>query len=736
MLKLENVSKFYYQNNMITTGFAKVNLQLNNNEFVTIVGESGSGKSTLLNVLSGLDTYEEGELYINGQPTSHYEENEFEEYRKKYVANIFQNFNLINSYTVYQNVELVMLLNGYKRKEIKNKVNQILVDVGLEKFKRQKVSKLSGGQKQRVAIARALAKETPIIIADEPTGNIDVKAADEIIALLAQIAKNKLVIVVTHNYEQFEQYTTRKIKMSDGHIIEDEVIRNVDSSEVAVYREFKQLSIFNTIRISMRNTFNIWMKFVLLLIVYCFLSGSVLFGYSSINDNDKQVLNMGYNNYFKSYDGLRIIVKQKNSLSFNEEQLTKMEQIKGVNYINKNDLLLDSNITISLDYLFISGSPLAIEDIKGKQLMAGNMPTNDNEIVVGYQNEFDINENTKKMIGQEVSLTDEYNNKIGTCVVSGLYYDKNMPTYSALYLSKAKTDQIYHGVIRKVTKLKSLFASHYYVGENGMSQNNVMPSPNVAPGEVLISEDLAYNCKNFKCKGYGFKVESSNIYSNGELNLTVSNQYSKKTFTKLTGYGDYDMNQGAFFISSADFDSLFNTSPFQISVFVESKEDAHSVLKELNDLGYDAFYVEDHNINPFQDLQKLSNLFQYFVYGLIGLGIFFISYFIIQLIMKSRNVYYSTLRILGTNKKVINRLLAIELMVIKNIGFVLMAGLFILCRYEYLSIEKIYQLSLLLKPIDYVILWVVISIISYLITKKYSKKLFKESAMKTYRNKE
>ena len=155
MLKLKNVSKFYYNKGVIASGFSKVSAQFELGEFVVITGESGSGKSTLLNVISGLDSYEEGEMYINGEETSHYGENDFEEYRKKYVSNIFQNFNLVNSYTVYQNVVLVLLLNGYKKKEIKDKVLELIDKVGLSKYKNTKVSKLSGGQKQRVAIARA-----------------------------------------------------------------------------------------------------------------------------------------------------------------------------------------------------------------------------------------------------------------------------------------------------------------------------------------------------------------------------------------------------------------------------------------------------------------------------------------------------------------------------------------------------------------------------------------------------
>ena len=228
MLKLENVSKIYYTNGIVATGISKVNLELNIGEFVVITGESGSGKSTLLNVISGIDSYEEGEMYINGKETSHYTEKDFEEYRKKYIANIFQSFNLINSYTVYQNVELVLLLNGYKRKQIKKKVLDIIDKVGLTKFKNTKVSKLSGGQKQRVAIARAIVKDTPIIVADEPTGNLDTKSAYEIIELLKNVAKDKLVVIVTHNIEQVEKYATRIIKMHDGRMIQNTEIKNIN----------------------------------------------------------------------------------------------------------------------------------------------------------------------------------------------------------------------------------------------------------------------------------------------------------------------------------------------------------------------------------------------------------------------------------------------------------------------------------------------------------------------------
>src|SRR5574344_2983021 len=152
MIKLKDVSKFYYNKGIITSGFSRVSAEFALGEFVVITGESGSGKSTLLNVISGLDSYEEGEMYINGKETSHYSEKDFEDYRRKYIGKIFQSFNLVNSYTVYQNIELVLTINGFNKKEIKKKVLDVINKVELTKFKNPKVSKLSGGQKQRVAI--------------------------------------------------------------------------------------------------------------------------------------------------------------------------------------------------------------------------------------------------------------------------------------------------------------------------------------------------------------------------------------------------------------------------------------------------------------------------------------------------------------------------------------------------------------------------------------------------------
>ena len=196
MIRLKKVSKFYYSKGVIATGFSKVNIDFSIGEFVAITGESGSGKSTLINVISGLETYEEGEMYVRGKETSHYLEKDWEVYRRNYIGNIYQNFNLINSYSVYKNIELILSLNGIPKKERRKKVLSLIKKVGLTKYRNTKVSKLSGGQKQKVAIARALAKDVPIIVADEPTGSLDKASAENIIKLLYEISKEKLLCMM------------------------------------------------------------------------------------------------------------------------------------------------------------------------------------------------------------------------------------------------------------------------------------------------------------------------------------------------------------------------------------------------------------------------------------------------------------------------------------------------------------------------------------------------------------
>ena len=199
-------------------------------EFVAITGESGSGKSTLLRIISGMDTFDDGELYVDGQPTFQYDEDDWEEYRRTKIGFVFQDYSLIGHYTAKENIVSALLIMGVPEKEAGDKAIHYLERVGLSAQRDQRASKLSSGQKQRLSIARALAKDTDIIVADEPTGNLDSETGAQIVKLLRDLSQDHLVIMVTHNYEQVEKYVTRKVRLHDGSLILD-VSENMDTNQ-------------------------------------------------------------------------------------------------------------------------------------------------------------------------------------------------------------------------------------------------------------------------------------------------------------------------------------------------------------------------------------------------------------------------------------------------------------------------------------------------------------------------
>ncbi len=230
LLEAVGISKIYSQG-AVAVGLHRLSCKLYAGEFVAVTGSSGSGKSTLLNLLSGLDSYDEGELLYRGERTSHFDEADREKWRNKNVAFIFQAYNVLDSYTVYQNIELVLLDKLPDKKQRRERVMELIRAVGLEEHANHRTIKLSGGQKQRVAIARALAMDAPILFADEPCGNLDSKTTKEILELLYSVSRGKLVIVVTHSFEELEPYATRKLRLADGQLVEDQLLHEPAASQ-------------------------------------------------------------------------------------------------------------------------------------------------------------------------------------------------------------------------------------------------------------------------------------------------------------------------------------------------------------------------------------------------------------------------------------------------------------------------------------------------------------------------
>lgn len=221
MLELKKIYKEYITGDFKQIALDKVNLNFRKNEFVSILGPSGSGKTTLLNIIGGLDNYTSGDLIINEVSTKDFKDNDWDIYRNHRVGFIFQNYNLIGHQSILSNVELALTLSGVAKSERRKKAILALKKVGLEKHINKNPNQLSGGQMQRVAIARALVNDPDILLADEPTGALDSTTSQQIMKLLKEVAKDKLVIMVTHNPELARAYSTRIIELRDGSIISD-----------------------------------------------------------------------------------------------------------------------------------------------------------------------------------------------------------------------------------------------------------------------------------------------------------------------------------------------------------------------------------------------------------------------------------------------------------------------------------------------------------------------------------
>ena len=221
MLEIKNITKIYEVGDLRQVALDDVSVNFRRSEFASILGPSGSGKTTLLNIIGGLDKYTSGDLIINNISTKKYKDSDWDSYRNHRIGFVFQNYNLISHQTVLRNVSLALTISGLSKKEGIELAKQALIDVGLEDHMYKKPNQLSGGQMQRVAIARALVNNPDIVLADEPTGALDSETSKQIMEILKKIAKDKLVIMVTHNPELADEYSNRIIKLKDGKIISD-----------------------------------------------------------------------------------------------------------------------------------------------------------------------------------------------------------------------------------------------------------------------------------------------------------------------------------------------------------------------------------------------------------------------------------------------------------------------------------------------------------------------------------
>lgn len=753
MLKLKNLSKFYYSKGIIASGLNRVNLELFPGEFVVITGESGSGKSTLINVISGLDSYEEGEMYIDGKETSHYTVNDFENYRRKYIANIFQSFNLVSSYTVFQNVELVLLVEGRRKSDVKDKVTAIIEKVGLTEFANTKVSKLSGGQKQRVAIARALAKETPIIVADEPTGNLDSKSALGIVELLKDVAEDHLVIVVTHNYDQFEDCASRRIKLSDGRIIEDEVITPRHDEHKIAAVETKPMTWANKFILGIRNTFNIFPKFLLLLLVFLFLSASVIMQYAGIKANNDAFEGFGSNMFFSNSSDRRVVVKHSDNSPMTEEDYTKLKKTPYYKTLFKDDIILDVSF-YSIDddpsedaetkdqyNVYMQAHPAPMSEMP-KKLLAGKKPKADNEAVIGLYSMTLDEDSLKAQVGKEVKLSDDGGEEYSVKVTGVYFIDKQRTQTSGveidfqgvgkIFLSDSILSKARASKIDSISKTEILInGKKYPLGADG-GQFNVYPNANVNKGYAIVPEevDALYESGSSRWKQLVYNVK--NIYFKDTITVVSINTYTKNNYKRLLGIDKpFEDVSGNIYINDEDYNSLLMKENYQSTIYINERKNADEAVSWLKNNGYTVVSLAKAK-TQFIDTDIL-NIVTVPLNVAIVVGIFFICYFVIRLILRSRSTYFSTLRLICLDIRSIKQILDIELIFIINIAYFMLVAFIRLVQTKVLNISFLVEIFDFIKIQDYIILYIIVVCLAYVISRKFSKKLFKKSAMSTFR---
>ena len=357
ILALEELSKYYVNGRNVVAGLNKISLTFEQGEFVAITGESGSGKSTLAHIMGGILEYEDGELLLHGKPTSHYDSADWEQYRADSVGFISQSYGILPGATVEENVISALRLTGMEKQQAAAEAKMILEEVELWPMRKRRAAKLSSGQKQRLSIARALAKPCDILIADEPTGNLDPENSDKVIRLLAKAAKDRLVILITHEFSEAENYVTRHIQLQDGRVSADARLRPVPEVEAKPPRRKAtgDLSLY-TAGLQVRSR-PAWSTIVLLFLtltafaVFAFLGSFIV----ALDDTSTRIYD---SKAFLNGDMERIVAVRKDGANMTQEDYDTILSISRVESLERFGYITDMSYVYRLDedYTIFSNS--------------------------------------------------------------------------------------------------------------------------------------------------------------------------------------------------------------------------------------------------------------------------------------------------------------------------------------------------------------------------------------------
>ena len=367
LLRLEGLSKYYTSSQSVVMGLNNISLTFHRGEFVAITGESGSGKSTLAHVMGGILPYESGELFLEGKPTSHYDSTDWERYRRDHVSFISQNYGILAGCSVLENVISALRFSGMSKDSARQKAENILKEVELWDLRTRRASKLSSGQKQRLSIARALAKPASILIADEPTGNLDPENSAKVIDLLARAARERLVILITHEFSEAENHATRHISVQDGQIVMDAPLRPFPETAIlsAPIHEKKPQRLSPYVSRLQLSGRPVWSALVLLFFVltafavFAFLGTFVV----SVDDTNTRMYD---NSAFQNGSMQRIVVIRGDQAPLSENDFSAILSAEHVVAIEPYGYVADVNYAyregVDYEYKYSSQSSGSIHD--------------------------------------------------------------------------------------------------------------------------------------------------------------------------------------------------------------------------------------------------------------------------------------------------------------------------------------------------------------------------------------
>ncbi len=734
LLKLENVSKFYKTETSVAVGMQKVNLEFNIGEFVAVTGESGSGKSTLLNVVSGLDSYEDGEVYVNGEETSHFTISEWENFRNANIGFIFQNYNIIDSYTVLQNVMLALELQGYNKRERKQRALELIEKVGLKTHLHHRASKLSGGQKQRCVIARALAKDCPILVADEPTGNLDSKSGNSVLKLLHEISKNKLVLLVTHNYEQAAPYVTRKIKMHDGQVVEDKVL-TTHNSETPVEGAMQQnnglatqkpnnIPPFTMFKMALRDIFATPKRFSFSLIVQVVIMAALVLIYTSQMMSIRTI----YNNFavqaFEFQTRNNIILQKFNNEEFTQDEMNELKNLNDVlNIVPYLSVFEDDIIWMAEnDNYSITHSGGITQDM----LVEGRVPAGANEVLISSGSS--VNHLLNKAITVTASSrTYSPVTKTYSVTVVGIVRSEMTNSYnSTMYVSQEILNNAELAMLGHVGSIDDLTLR----GENGeddftstFSRYQFIIVKSLPTNTVAVFPEYFYYNSFLEEEDSDFFLDVTT--PNGIVTNTVSVANAADFGLSANNYDIFGL-----FVSEDYFYSLIPhfVKTNTITLVVTDYYAATQILPKLNHDELRIYYPYTIS-NIFTELSVFFNSFiAVVVLTVVGLFGYAIVHWLLKNMMQSKKKDLAIFRSMGATQKLLAWLVVLEQFII---GFLCVAvtltGLFVLSQ----TLPSVaYRLRFIYLS-DYVVLFVALLSFSTLLGFKFNKNIFKQSVIQT-----